>query len=151
MTLGSGQQRAGGVAAQVVAAIAAVELPNAEWMELIEILLQFMNNSENVNMRIATLQTIGYICETIVSGLFTFRIIVLSEAIQKPEILSMRSNEILTAVIHGARKEEPSTEVQLAAINALYNSLEFVRDNFEREVRVIPVFLGYVSHSFISG
>ena len=81
MTLGSGQQRAGGVAAQVVAAIAAVELPNAEWMELIEILLQFMNNSENVNMRIATLQTIGYICETIVSGLFTFRIIVLSEAI----------------------------------------------------------------------
>ena len=63
----------------------------------------------------------------------------------------MRSNEILTAVIHGARKEEPSTEVQLAAINALYNSLEFVRDNFEREVRFIPVFLGYVSHSFISG
>lgn len=53
--------------------------------------------------------------------------------IQKPEILSVRSNEILTAVIHGARKEEPSSEVQLAAINALFNSLEFVRDNFERE------------------
>lgn len=46
----------------------------------------------------------------------------------------MRSNEILTAVIHGARKEEPSQEVQLAAIQALLNSLEFVRDNFEREV-----------------
>ena len=46
----------------------------------------------------------------------------------------MRSNEILTAVIQGARKEEPSPEVQAAAINALYNSLEFVRDNFEREV-----------------
>lgn len=60
--------------------------------------------------------------------------------IQKPEILSVRSNEILTAVIHGARKEEPSTDVQLSAINALYNSLEFVRDNFEREVRVSPVF-----------
>ena len=48
--------------------------------------------------------------------------------------MSVRSNEILTAVIHGARKDEPSSEVQLAAINALYNSLEFVRDNFEREV-----------------
>ena len=47
----------------------------------------------------------------------------------------MRSNEILTAVIHGARKEESSQEVQLAAIQALLNSLEFVRDNFEREVR----------------
>ena len=47
----------------------------------------------------------------------------------------MRSNEILTAVIHGARKEEPSQDVQLAAIKALLNSLEFVRDNFDREVR----------------
>lgn len=46
----------------------------------------------------------------------------------------MRSNEILTAVIHGARKDEPSADVQLAAVHALYNSLEFVRENFEREV-----------------
>ena len=56
---------------------------------------------------------------------------------QKPEILAMRSNEILTAVIHGARKEEPSADVQLAAITALLNSLEFVRENFEREVRAL--------------
>jgi len=55
-------------------------------------------------------------------------------SIKKPDILSPRSNEILTAVIHGARKEEPSHDVQLAAIHALYNSLEFVRENFEREV-----------------
>jgi importin subunit beta-1 len=40
----------------------------------------------------------------------------------------------LTAVIHGARKEEPSTDVQYAAISALFNSLEFVRENFNREV-----------------
>lgn len=53
---------------------------------------------------------------------------------QKPEILTLRANEILTAVIHGARKEEPSSEVQLAAIHALFNSLEFIRENFEREV-----------------
>ena len=51
----------------------------------------------------------------------------------------MRSNEILTAVIHGARKEEQSSEVQQAAITALLNSLEFVRDNFEREVSVAIV------------
>jgi importin subunit beta-1 len=59
---------------------------------------------------------------------------------QKPEILTLRSNEILTAVIHGARKEELSPEVQLAAIHALFNSLEFVRDNFEREVRFTRFF-----------
>jgi importin subunit beta-1 len=53
---------------------------------------------------------------------------------QSPEILAAKSNEILTAVVQGARKEEPSLEVQAAAIHALYNSLEFIRDNFEREV-----------------
>ncbi|KAJ7160875.1 armadillo-type protein [Mycena filopes] len=116
LTLASSSQKAGAFASQVVAAIAAVELPVGHWGDLIEILLGFMNSPTNVNLRIATLQTIGFICESI-----------------KPEILTLRANEILTAVIHGARKEEPSTEVQLAAIHALYNSLEFVRDNFERE------------------
>lgn len=53
--------------------------------------------------------------------------------LQKPEILASQSNEILTAVVQGARKEEPSPDVQNAAINALFNSLEFVRDNFDRE------------------
>ncbi|KAH8114798.1 ARM repeat-containing protein [Phellopilus nigrolimitatus] len=114
--LASPSQKAGGVAAQIVAAIAAVELPNSQWPEIIEILLRFMDGPDNVSLKIVTLQAIGYICETI-----------------KLEILSMRSNEILTAVIHGARKEETSVDVQLAAINALYNSLEFVRDNFKRE------------------
>jgi importin subunit beta-1 len=50
-------------------------------------------------------------------------------------VLSVRADEILTAVVHGARKEEPSTDVQLAAMQALYNSLSFIRENFEREVR----------------
>ena len=65
--------------------------------------------------------------------------------------MSLRANEILTALIHGARKEEPSPEVQLAAIHALFNSLEFVRDNFEREgernygscvIKTVPVQVG---------
>ncbi|KAJ7075629.1 armadillo-type protein [Mycena belliarum] len=116
LTLGSSQQKAGVFASQVVAAIATVELPMGHWGDLIEILLGFMNTQGNVNLRIATLQTIGFICESI-----------------KPEVLTLRANEILTAVIHGARKDEPSSDVQLAAIHALFNSLEFVRDNFERE------------------
>lgn len=52
---------------------------------------------------------------------------------QQPDILELQSNDILTAVVQGARKEEPSAEVQIAAINALFNSLEFVRVNMERE------------------
>ena len=68
VTLGSSTQKAGGVAAQVIAAIAAVELPSAQWPDLIELLLSFVNRGDNTNLRIATLQTIGYICESIVSG-----------------------------------------------------------------------------------
>lgn len=48
--------------------------------------------------------------------------------------MAAQSNEILTAVVSGVRKEEPSPEVQIAAVSALLNSLEFVRDNFDREV-----------------
>lgn len=66
MTLGSQSQKAGNFASQVVAAIAAVELPQGQWPDLIEILLGFVNNQANTNLKIATLQTIGFICETIV-------------------------------------------------------------------------------------
>ncbi|THH30317.1 hypothetical protein EUX98_g3876 [Antrodiella citrinella] len=117
--LSSTTGKVGTVAAQVVAAIATVELPQNQWMEVIEILLGFVNNTANApntGLRVATLQAIGFLCESI-----------------KPDILAARSNEILTAVIHGARKEEPVAEVQRAAITALYNSLEFVRENFDRE------------------
>lgn len=123
-SLASPDKRAAGVAAQAVSAVAAVELPRGSWSELIGQLLQFVQNEENTGLRIATLQTIGYICEVV-----------------QPQFLSARSNEILTAVVQGARKEEPSTDVQAAAINALYNSLEFIRDNFEREVRLFHITL----------
>lgn len=115
IALGSSVKQVGTVAAQLVAAIAAVELPSGQWPELVELLLSFMGQS-NVNLRVATLQAIGFICESI-----------------DPSVLSQRSNEILTAVVHGARKDEPSSDVQFAAITALKNSLDFVRDNFERE------------------
>lgn len=47
--------------------------------------------------------------------------------------MTAQANNILTAVVQGARKEEPSEAVRLAAIRALYNSLEFVEENFNRE------------------
>ncbi|GAA5923414.1 hypothetical protein JCM3775_007533 [Rhodotorula graminis] len=115
-TLAASDRGARNVSGQVVAAVAAVELPAGMWPGLVGQLLQLANPSDNPNLRQATLQTIGYICEAI-----------------KPEILAAQSNEILTAVVQGVRKEEPSHDVQLAAINALYNSLEFVRENFSRE------------------
>ncbi|PWN46943.1 putative karyopherin beta-1 subunit [Violaceomyces palustris] len=114
--LGSQEHRAGTAAAQVVAAIAAIELPRGEWSDLITQLLGAMSDQSNMRLRQASLQAIGFTCEVISS-----------------DVLSAQANEILTAVIQGARKEETSPEVQLAALQALYNSLEFVRANFERD------------------
>ena len=65
-TLTSPAQRAGSVAAQVVAAIATVEIPHGQWADVVSILLKFMDNADNTNLRIATLQSIGFICESIV-------------------------------------------------------------------------------------
>lgn len=64
----------------------------------------------------ATLEAIGYICQEIDS-----------------EVLVTQSNAILTAIIHGMRNTEPSNHVRLAATQALHNSLEFTRANFEKE------------------
>jgi hypothetical protein len=65
--LGSPAARVGAVAAQVVAAIAAIELPNNDWQDLITSLLGAISTGD-VSTRVATLQCIGYICETIVRG-----------------------------------------------------------------------------------
>lgn len=55
--------------------------------------------------------------------------------VQDPEQLQESANQILTAIIQGMRKEEPSNNVKLAATNALLNSLEFTKANFDKEVR----------------
>ncbi|KAF9987608.1 karyopherin beta [Modicella reniformis] len=115
-TLGTPDIRAGVVTAQVVAAIAAIELPLGQWEDVIRIMLQNLQTTDNTNLKQCTLQAIGFVCETI-----------------HRDILTTQANNILTAVVQGARKEEPSEAVRLAAISALYNSLEFVEENFKRE------------------
>jgi importin subunit beta-1 len=54
------------VAGQVVAAVAALELPRAAWPNLIAELLALSTQSDNAPLRQAALQTIGFICESIV-------------------------------------------------------------------------------------
>ncbi|RKP07815.1 armadillo-type protein [Thamnocephalis sphaerospora] len=115
-TLATPNPSVGNNVAQVVAAIAAIELPQNQWPELIARLLENVTSSDNAVLKRATLKAIGFVCENI-----------------DPSILATQANQILTAVVQGARKEEPNQEVRLAAITALYNSLEFVRDNFARE------------------
>lgn len=117
-TLSSQDARAGTTAAQFVAAIAAAELPRNLWPELMPLLVENVSEGQ-VHQKQASLQTIGFICEMDQRDL--------------QNSLSQYSNSILTAVVQGARKEEPSADVRNAAMAALCDSLDFVKTNFENE------------------
>lgn len=103
-------------AAQCVAYVAVTELPVGQWNYLIDALVNNVVHDKSTEIqREATLEAIGYICQDI-----------------NFEVLEQQSNQILTAIIHGMRKIEPSNHVRLAATNALHNSLEFTKANFEK-------------------
>uniref|UniRef100_A0A8C4QZJ4 Karyopherin (importin) beta 1 n=1 Tax=Eptatretus burgeri TaxID=7764 RepID=A0A8C4QZJ4_EPTBU len=105
-------------AAQCIAGIACAEIPVDQWPDLIpQLTANVTNISSTEQMKEATLETIGYICQDI-----------------EPEHLQLKANQILTAIIQGMRKEEPNNNVRLAATNALLNSLEFSKANFDKEV-----------------
>ncbi|EEP77995.1 conserved hypothetical protein [Uncinocarpus reesii 1704] len=117
-TLGSPDSRAGQSAGQFIASIAAIELPRNEWPELMSNLVQNVSGGSD-HLRQASLITIGFVCE--------------SDDPDLRESLNSHSNAILTAVVQGARKEEPNNDVRNAAITALSDAIEFVRSNFENE------------------
>jgi len=104
-------------AAQCIQLIAMVELPRGLWPGLLSTLVQNVTNAGSSEiMKEATLQAIGYICQDV-----------------EPRCLEESANEILTAIVHGMRRDETSHNVKLASTNALLNSLEFTRSNFDKE------------------
>ncbi|XP_028402951.1 importin subunit beta-1-like [Dendronephthya gigantea] len=115
-TLGTESTRPA-IGPQCIAAIACTELPVQQWPDLIPTLVQNVTNgTATESLKEQTLEAIGYICQDI-----------------DPKHLAMEANSILTAIVQGMRKEEPSDNVRLAATTALYNSLEFTKGNFDKE------------------
>ncbi|KAK8241286.1 armadillo-type protein [Phyllosticta capitalensis] len=117
-TLSSSDARAGASAAQFIAAIAAIEIPQNMWPELMPTLVENVGKGAD-HQKEASLTAIGFICNT--------------DDGELREALAHHSNAILTAVVQGARKEEPNPNVRNKAISALSDSLEFVRTNFDNE------------------
>jgi importin subunit beta-1 len=117
-TLASNDARAGQSAAQFIASIAAIDLPRELWPELMPTLVENVGSGSDRTKQ-SSLTTLGFICETDDQDL--------------RDSLAQHSNAILTAVVQGARKEEPNNDIRNAAITALGDSLEFVRTNFENE------------------
>ncbi|OJJ34854.1 hypothetical protein ASPWEDRAFT_51106 [Aspergillus wentii DTO 134E9] len=117
-TLNSKDGRAGQSAAQFIVSIAAIELPRNEWPELMNILVKNVASGSDQTKQ-ASLITIGFICE--------------SQDADLRDSLTAHSNAILTAVVQGARREEPNMDIRYAAIKALSDSVDFVRSNMDNE------------------
>lgn len=116
-TLGTEKARPA-IAPQCIAAIACAEIPNRQWLEVTDLLQTMVVTAGNTDaLKEQALESIGYVCQDI-----------------EPEHLVEQSHKILTAIVSGMRKEEPNIQIRLAATNALLNSLEFSKQNFEREV-----------------
>jgi importin subunit beta-1 len=114
--LGSSARGARDVAAQVVSAAATIELPQGQWLDVIQALVTNVTSASTPQLKQSSLKVLGYICEEI-----------------DPDVLESQSNLILTAVIQGMRKEETDPDTRLAGTQALYNALAFVKKNFDNE------------------
>ncbi|KAI8848989.1 armadillo-type protein [Chytridium lagenaria] len=116
-TLDTAVPQAASAAAAAIHAVAEIELPAQLWDDLIATLCDNVQRATGGPvLKEFSLQTLGYICETIDQAIFQNK--------DNP-------NKILTAIAHGARKDELNTKVRHAAIRALINSLEFAKSNFE--------------------
>ena len=104
------------MAAQVVSAAATIELPQGQWLDVIQALVTNVTSASTPQLKQSSLKVLGYICEEI-----------------DPDVLESQSNLILTAVIQGMRKEETDPDTRLAGTQALYNALAFVKKNFDNE------------------
>lgn len=110
--------RVANAAAQLVAAIADIELPRREWNELITIIVENTRPEKPEHIKRSSLLTIGYICES---------------ADAMDEGVVSQANGILIAIVQGAQASEPSKVVRLTALNALVDSLKFIKYNFDHE------------------
>eukprot|EP00730_Choanoeca_flexa_P020436 TRINITY_DN9980_c0_g1_i1.p1 TRINITY_DN9980_c0_g1~~TRINITY_DN9980_c0_g1_i1.p1 ORF type:complete len:885 (+),score=271.75 TRINITY_DN9980_c0_g1_i1:59-2713(+) len=117
-TLGT-EQPTQSTAAQVIAAIALIEIPQNLWPDVIPNLLDLVAQPQAPeSLKVAGLQAVGYITDDVTE--------------EDPDLLVSHANKLLTTIINMIASDG-SAHVQLAAINALRTSLEFCRHNFEQE------------------
>ncbi len=103
-------------AAQAVSAIASIELPRKEWRDVIGALAA---NAQGANQvyKIASLETLGYICEELPS-----------KTLEEREV-----DIVLTAIVSNLMPQVTSDEVKMVASAALNHCLRFCEKNFKVE------------------
>ncbi|CAH1411966.1 unnamed protein product [Lactuca virosa] len=116
-TLGSPNPEAGHTAAQVIAKIASIDIPRNDWSNFICTLCSNMSQQDKPILMQASLVSLAYVCEEI----------------SHYPLTQNQVNIVLEAVVNVINVSQESG-VRLAAVTALYNTLNLARPNFEIEV-----------------
>ena len=97
--------------------ICKIELPLGKWSDII---LSLVNNSfnENMNFRLASLETLGYICEE------------LNTKTINPKDVEL----ILTSFIRNLNEENCDINIAKICMNALLHSISLAEKNFKNPV-----------------
>jgi importin subunit beta-1 len=97
-----------------------MEISAGQWLELIKTLTDYIAADSSVpDLKVTTLETLGWICEDIVNF--------------DGDALIPHTDAILTAVVASMATNEPVPVVRAAA-HALFNTLEFASKSFDVEV-----------------
>jgi importin subunit beta-1 len=111
--------------AVAIAEIAVVELPHNEWPTLVPSVMENVSSVSTPDyVKIASLECLGYTCERYADVEEMF-----SDA--WPELHETTVNDMLTTIVDGVQPTRPEP-IRLAALQALKNSLLFVRSNMEK-------------------
>uniref|UniRef100_A0AC35GQ31 Importin beta n=1 Tax=Panagrolaimus sp. PS1159 TaxID=55785 RepID=A0AC35GQ31_9BILA len=103
------------IAAQCINAIAGIELPFQQWIEVIDILTgNVANDTSAEKLKDSSLEALGYICQDVNAA-----------------AVKSKSNQILTAIIRRMRQKEPVL-VRRSATEAMLNVLELTKNNFAK-------------------
>lgn len=103
----------------VIAGIVRVDMPLAEkWPNLVSSLCQSAYH-ENLNIRLAAIESLGYICEELTS-----------KTIDPSSV-----DSILSALIQNLQNSITEAEVVRSALKAFFHTIKLAEKNFSRQVR----------------
>lgn len=112
----SSSKEARNVASLVIAKLAVIEIPRKQWDDAIDTLLGMVHSANMEQISASALDTIGYIGDEI------------------PSHLSPHSSKILTVIAASLLSTGTPPLQRLAAIRALFSSLEFSKNNMNNSV-----------------
>lgn len=122
------------MSAQLIASIASIELPRGLWEDLVQILSEGVTSPQStVSSKKAALETIKIISQDMVRLLFCCCCFPQRSLAQPVAQLKPYTNSILTALVAGARSEEPNPDIRRAAMGAFVGAISMFSDNFSTE------------------